>query len=248
MPLGAPLYVMGVPMSNLSKVVMSRFTDAKTAINNQLQISSFLHSNGISIESNRQICCPLHDDSTPSFSVNFETNEWKCFGCPDGGHYIDLWMKLTNRRTGTHYTVFTAVEEILRQNQEICTQLGFRSIYQSYENDFDLFKKVDLDAASDLDDFSSSKTAVFAFDTILKEKSEIRYVNTEAVEKIMHKLKNADINKIIEFIADCELGMPDDKLLAKYFHERVVVSDFIERINSSAEDYTNTFLEALADD
>lgn len=233
-------------MSQLTRVVMQRFTDAKAIINTRLQISSFLNSNGISIESNRQICCPLHDDSTPSFSVNFATNEWKCFGCPDGGHYIDLWMKLTNKRTGTNHTIFNSVEEILKQNPELCAELGFNSIYQSYEDEFDLFKKKE----TSIPEISSEeKTSEFIFDEILQEPQAIRYVGTETIEKVMHKLKNADINKVIEFIADCEKGMPDDKLISKYFHERVTVVDFIEEINTSlGEDMTETFMEALEDD
>lgn len=228
-------------MSQLTRVVMQRFTDAKTAINSNLQISALLAAQGIAVESNRQICCPLHDDSTPSFSVNFATNEWKCFGCPDGGHYVDLWMKLTNKRTGTNYNVFSSVEEILRQNSDICAELGFNSIYQSYEDEFDLFKKSE--------DLAEGKTSAFMFDEILHQPQDIRYVGTDSIEKVMHKLRDADINRVIEFIGDCEKGVPDDKLISKYFHERETISDFIEEINSTVgEDFTDTFLEALEDD
>lgn len=233
-------------MSQLSKVIMQRFSDAKTAINTQLQISAFLSANGIAIESNRQICCPLHDDSTPSFSVNFATNQWKCFGCPDGGHYVDIWMKLTNKRTGTNYTIFTAVEQILKLNPEICSMLGFNSIYQAYDDEFDLFKKKEKTNPADP---LADKTAVFDFDGVLERPQSVQYVGTETIEKVMHKLKNADINKVIDFIADCEKGMTDDKLISKYFHERVTVTDFIEELNAGlSEDMTNTFLEALKDD
>lgn len=233
-------------MSQLSKVIMQRFSDAKTAINTQLQISAFLSANGIAIESNRQICCPLHDDSTPSFSVNFATNQWKCFGCPDGGHYVDIWMKLTNKRTGTNYTIFTAVEQILKLNPEICSMLGFNSIYQAYDDEFDLFKKKEKTNSADP---LADKTAVFDFDGVLERPQSVQYVGTETIEKVMHKLKNADINKVIDFIADCEKGMTDDKLISKYFHERVTVTDFIEELNAGlSEDMTNTFLEALKDD
>lgn len=234
-------------MSQLTRVVTQRFTDAKTAINSQLQISAFLSANGIAVESNKQICCPLHDDSTPSFSVNFATNEWKCFGCPDGGHYIDLWMKLTNKRTGTNYNVFNAVEQILKLNPDICAMLGFNSIYQSYDDEFDLFKKREVNK-SDIPTVEE-KTSEFVFDELLQQPQNIKYVGTDTIEKVMHKLKNADINQVIEFIADCEKGMSDDKLISKYYHERVIVSDFIEEINASLnEDVTNTFLEALEDD
>ena len=80
-------------MRESTKVLMDRFNDAKTAINSKYQIISFLNDHGIRIESNHQIRCPFHDDSTPSFSVNGQRNIWKCFGCPDGGHFLDLWIK-----------------------------------------------------------------------------------------------------------------------------------------------------------
>lgn len=236
-------------MSQLSKVIMQRFTDAKTIINSQLQISAFLAANGIAVESNRQVCCPLHDDSTPSFSVNFATNEWKCFGCPDGGHYIDLWMKLTNKRTGSNYNIFTAIEQILKINPSICSMLGFNSIYQAYDEEFSLFRKKNSDDRKDDTLPSECNTSVFDFDEILRQPQNIQYICTDTIEKVMHKLKDADINKVVQFIADCELGMSDDKLISKYYHERVIVSDFIKDIDTElGEDITNTFWEALEDD
>jgi DNA primase catalytic core len=38
--------------------------------------------------------CPLHDDHTPSFSVNSEKQLWKCFGCNKGGDVITFVQEL----------------------------------------------------------------------------------------------------------------------------------------------------------
>ena len=34
--------------------------------------------------------CPLHNEKTPSFTVNKETGKWYCHGCGQGGHYIEF--------------------------------------------------------------------------------------------------------------------------------------------------------------
>lgn len=228
-------------MSYLSKVINQRFIEAKTAINTKLQISKYLADNGIAVESNRRICCPLHDDSTPSFSVNFNTNEWKCFGCPDGGHYVDIWMKLTNKRTGSKYTIYSAIEQILKLNPSICDELGFKTIYETYNEEFDLFKSADS--------LTADETNVFAFDEKLKQPAPVKQVETETIEKVMHKLRTADIDTIIQFITDCELGMSEDLLIAKYYHEQNAVSDFISNLSMTDDTVIkDALLEALNND
>lgn len=243
-------------MSQASKVIMRRFYDAKTAINSSLQISTFLADNGIAVESNRQICCPLHDDSTPSFSVNFATNEWKCFGCPDGGHYIDIWQKLTNKRTGSNYTIYSAVDSILKQNPEICAMLGFETIYQSYDEEFDLFKQaISKQSPITSEETGADSTAEFTdkfnFEEILQESETVKYISTETLERVMHKLKDADINTVVDFISDCEIGLSEEQLIAKYYHDRVSVSDFIAQMKTDSENdekIIDSIMEALADD
>ena len=40
--------------------------------------------------------CPLHEEKTPSFSVNPTTHLWYCFGCQAGGDVITLAMGIFN--------------------------------------------------------------------------------------------------------------------------------------------------------
>ena len=48
-----------------------------------------------------KICCPFHEEDTPSFSYSSEKGLWRCFGaCKVGGDVIALHQK--NYRT--HYT------------------------------------------------------------------------------------------------------------------------------------------------
>ena len=37
--------------------------------------------------------CPLHNERTPSFTINKDKNTWRCFGCNEYGDSIDLVMK-----------------------------------------------------------------------------------------------------------------------------------------------------------
>lgn len=49
-----------------------------------------------------KICCPFHEEKTPSFSVRFNPNtgkdQFKCFSCGEVGDKIDFIMKLKNMK------------------------------------------------------------------------------------------------------------------------------------------------------
>ncbi len=49
-------------------------------------------------------CCPLHNEKTPSFFLNVNTNTWHCFGCGEGGDAI----KFIQKKLG--YTFIDAVK------------------------------------------------------------------------------------------------------------------------------------------
>ena len=44
--------------------------------------------------------CPLHEERTPSFTVDAEKNLWNCFGCGKGGSVIDLHARLGGMTAG----------------------------------------------------------------------------------------------------------------------------------------------------
>lgn len=222
-------------MSQLTKAITGRFNDAKTAINNKYQIAPFMQSKGYKIESNRQICCPFHDDSTPSFSVNTERNIWKCFGCPDGGHFLDLWIKYENKFENHEYSVYTAVETLLAADQELQSELGFKTIFRSEESDYDLFANVD------------SKTENFNFDALLMQKMDIKPVKTDSLKHVMQTLKKEGIESILAFITDCELGMSEPQLISKYYRKQDEISDFIMGLTNKPTDIEliDAFKEAL---
>ncbi|MBV4439326.1 CHC2 zinc finger domain-containing protein [Clostridium tyrobutyricum] len=49
-----------------------------------------------------KICCPFHEEKTPSFSVRFNPNtgkdQFKCFSCGENGDSLDFIMKLKNMK------------------------------------------------------------------------------------------------------------------------------------------------------
>lgn len=47
------------------------------------------------------VCCPLHDEDTPSFRFYEETNSFYCFGCQIGGDIIELHRNFVGRMSGT---------------------------------------------------------------------------------------------------------------------------------------------------
>ena len=221
-------------MNTTRKILKERFNDAKTAINTRYSSLSFMQSKGYKIESNKQICCPFHDDSTPSFSINEERNVWNCFGCHEGGHFLDLWIKYFNRYEKGNFTVYSAIEKIISEDPDLQADLGFRTIYRDVVEETDLFKPID----GKLPDF----------DEILNRELKISPVDTTSMNNVMKVLRTAPIDVIISFIADCECGLSETQLISKYYKQQNTIAEYISEITSNNEDITSHFLEALKDD
>lgn len=55
-------------------------------------------------------CCPFHSEKTPSFTVNPDTQSWRCFGaCAEGGDVFSFAMKANG------WTFSEAIQELGRQ-------------------------------------------------------------------------------------------------------------------------------------
>lgn len=50
---------------------------------------------GLEVE-NKKISCFIHQEKTPSLSLNPKTNKWKCYGCGEGGGVINLVQQRYN--------------------------------------------------------------------------------------------------------------------------------------------------------
>lgn len=247
-------------MGSLSRIITSRYNEAKTAVNSSYSIADFMHNKGYNLSSNRQICCPFHDDSTPSFSVDLQRNVWKCFGCPDGGHFLDFWIKYQAKYNNKQYTIYSAIEHFLQTDTDLCKELGFSTIFKSENSDYDLFKAAQVENSCNSDktegeasSFSSDQkpVALFNFDKVLSREAKIERVNTESMNQVMHKLYNSDISVILKFIENCESGCSESELIDLYLNNKKnTVDGFIQNMLSRTndkEDVRNALLEALND-
>lgn len=72
---------------------MSRIEDQ---IKSKLSIPMYMKTyidHTIDLNSTPTICCPVHQEDTPSFSYKKERDTWRCFGaCKDGGDVIKMHM------------------------------------------------------------------------------------------------------------------------------------------------------------
>lgn len=52
--------------------------------------TKFINQN-VNLNETPKVCCPFHQEDTPSFSYHQETGRWRCFGsCKTGGDVIDM--------------------------------------------------------------------------------------------------------------------------------------------------------------
>ena len=61
------------------------------SIKQNVDLVSLVKSRGVTLRKNGKGykgCCPFHEETKPSFSVNPEQNLWNCFGCDKGGDAI----------------------------------------------------------------------------------------------------------------------------------------------------------------
>lgn len=62
-----------------------------------------------------KICCPLHDENTPSFSYSASRDLWYCFGqCRTGGHTVEFHRKYMEKISGVKQSVFATLKDLYR--------------------------------------------------------------------------------------------------------------------------------------
>lgn len=74
------------------------------------------------------ISCPYHSDSSPSMSINFGLNIYRCFGCGVGGSYVKFVSEYLTHTQGKT-SVYNVVENILKSDIVMRNSLGINSIY-----------------------------------------------------------------------------------------------------------------------
>jgi DNA primase len=97
-------------------------------IKQRLSILTVLNYYGLKPDKNQRLCCPFHDDKTPSFQVYPKTGTWTCFSsnCSAGsGDQIDFIMK--KEGITKHEAILKAKEMIGCNGQPILQQSKAKS-------------------------------------------------------------------------------------------------------------------------
>src|SRR5690606_24260970 len=82
-----------------------------TEIKQQLTIGEVLDHYGLKTNTHNMLCCPFHQDKTPSLQIYRQTNTWTCFSsnCDAGsGDVIDFIMKM--EKSNKHEAILKAKE------------------------------------------------------------------------------------------------------------------------------------------
>lgn len=69
-------------------------SDLFEKVRTEINIADVLERYGTRIDRSGKGLCPFHNDSTPSLSVDKNTNKFKCFACGESGSAIDFVAKL----------------------------------------------------------------------------------------------------------------------------------------------------------
>ena len=79
---------------------MARFTDSQlNSLKKDISLYRLIESQGYQIKpegKDHVMCCPFHDDATPSLKISTDKNVFNCFGCGASGTVIDWMMKTQN--------------------------------------------------------------------------------------------------------------------------------------------------------
>ena len=85
------------------------------ALKTQVSLLRLIESQGYELKREGKdyvMCCPFHDDKTPSMKITPENNLFHCFGCGEGGSVIDWVMK-------TQGVSFRHAVELLKQDTSL---------------------------------------------------------------------------------------------------------------------------------
>lgn len=167
---------------------------------------------------NYLISCPFHSDSSPSFSINFEQDVYKCFGCPTGGGYLNLY-----RDYYSHFhspiTMAEAANKLLQKDSVMRNSLGFNSVFKT-----ETTKKVDINKI----EFRKRKPV-----------ERFKYTTYQSVANKMLKDKKSTSDKLY-MIALMQGGMNPNEIYKTIYEDLVTKDENIsDKENKNTIDYSN---------
>jgi hypothetical protein len=134
-----------------------------------------------------KMCCPFHEEATPSMMVYLETNSFHCFGCARNGNAITFLMYY-------HKKTFSEVMDMFKDKASAGEALVFEKIGKSFET-----------SAMDLTKYirSNKYTLGVSMRTLLFEKEEywdeVDSLYLE-MDNFFENEKNLDKKAVDEFV------------------------------------------------
>ncbi|WP_394863129.1 CHC2 zinc finger domain-containing protein [Paraclostridium bifermentans] len=83
------------------------------------------------------ISCPFHSDSSPSFSINFDSDVYRCFGCPSKGGYLNLYKDYSDH-LGFKMSKPQIINKLLSEDAIMRNTLGFVTVYRTKKETVDI--------------------------------------------------------------------------------------------------------------
>ncbi len=77
-----------------------------------LSIETVLKHYGLTPNKTNHVCCPFHDDKTPSLKIYHETNTYNCFGCDANGDVIQF---IQDKENCTKHEALKKATELAKQ-------------------------------------------------------------------------------------------------------------------------------------
>lgn len=108
-------------------------------IKSQLSIATVLHYYGLKPDKNNKMCCPFHEDKTPSMQIYYKTQTAYCFSsnCKTHGKSIDVIDFILHKENCSKHEAIKKAEEILNPssgNQEISREQFLNNMFQYFRN------------------------------------------------------------------------------------------------------------------
>lgn len=99
----------------VEKLATNIFSMEITLIKSQLTLATVLHYYGLKADKTNRMCCPFHEDKTPSLQVYYKTQTCYCFSsnCKTHGKSMDVIDFILHKENCTKHEAIKKAQEIL---------------------------------------------------------------------------------------------------------------------------------------
>lgn len=206
------------------------FKDTVAKIKNEYDIVDYIRSNGVSLKqsgvSTYEGLCPFHSEKTPSFKVNVDFQNYRCFGCGASGDIIEFAQH-------AHSTDFVGAVRFLAADKGIEIEslakdensVDFHSVYSALEHAQEFYRE----QYRKLDKNHAAKQEVLKRG--LNVDNELYGYSLEAPNELYKYLKNKGHTDEIIKQTNLVSFFDDKRSPWDFFHGRLMITlaDFMGR-------------------